>query len=82
MDGTDLKRQHRSLRFLALCREAWDVMRKPYKTLDKKEDRRKCFQKGLLHVAEERVLCRQLGSCGFLSGNHIYIVSLVVRLVI
>jgi hypothetical protein len=54
-------------------------MRKPYKRLDKKEDLRKCFQKGLLHVAEERVLCRQLGSCGFLSGNHIYIVRRLFR---
>ena len=43
-----MKRQRRSLCFIALCQEAWDVIRKPYKTFNEKENRPKSFPRDCL----------------------------------
>jgi hypothetical protein len=49
-------------------------MRKPYKTPKKKENWPRSLTKNYLWILSKGVLCRQFGHCGFLSGNHIYIV--------
>jgi hypothetical protein len=69
-----LNRQHRSLCFLALCREAWDVIRKPYKTPDKK-NWPKSFPKSYLRTSGKGMLYEHSERPGVLYGNHINIVG-------
>ena len=52
-------------------------MQKPYKTPHEKANCRNCLYKRRLCVESKGVLCRQSGAFGILSGNHIYIVSLL-----
>ena len=54
----------------------WGVIWKPDKTPHTNANYLKSFPEHRLCVQGNGVLCRQLGSCGFLSGNHIYIVRI------
>jgi hypothetical protein len=74
VDMTTLKRQRRPLCFLDLCREAWDVIRKPYKNSNKTKIRSKSFPKDYLRASDKGVLYGHLERSGVLYGNHIYIV--------
>jgi hypothetical protein len=70
-----LKRQRRSLCFLVVCKKAWDVIRKPYKTHNKKENWPNSFSGYYLWTSGKGVLYGLSERSGVLYGNHIYIVS-------
>ena len=51
----------------------WEISDKtPYM----KDNWHNSFSENCLCTHEKVVLCRQSGACGFLSGNHMYIVSM------
>ncbi len=72
-DMIALTRRRRSLCFLALCREAWDVIRKLHKAPDKKEDRPESLPRDYLWSLGKGVLYGHSERSGVLCGSHMYV---------